>query len=51
MNEIFSGVFKEGKSLFTVNMVPGAKVYGEKLVKKKKNIVNGTRQEASLALR
>ena len=32
MNEIFSGVFREGKALFTVNKVPGAKVYGEKLV-------------------
>ncbi len=34
MKEIFSGIFSEGKSLFTVNSVPGKRVYGEKLVDK-----------------
>lgn len=32
MKEIFPGVFREGKSIFTANLVPGAKVYGERLV-------------------
>ena len=36
MNQIFPGIFKEGKNIFTVNLVPGTKVYGEKLVKKDK---------------
>ena len=36
MTQIFSGVFKEGKTLFTINLVPGTKVYGEKLIKKDK---------------
>jgi fibrillarin-like pre-rRNA processing protein len=31
--KIFPGVFKIGKKLFTENLVPGKKVYGEKLVK------------------
>ncbi|MBS3053954.1 MAG: fibrillarin-like rRNA/tRNA 2'-O-methyltransferase [Candidatus Aenigmarchaeota archaeon] len=34
MNEIFPGVFRDGKKLYTVNAAPGRKVYGEKLVKK-----------------
>jgi len=32
MKEIFPGVWKSGKELFTKNLVPGKKVYGEKLV-------------------
>jgi fibrillarin-like pre-rRNA processing protein len=32
MKEIFSGVSREGKSIFTTNLVPEAKVYGERLV-------------------
>lgn len=31
--EIFPGVWKEGKKLYTLNAVPGKRVYGEKLVK------------------
>ena len=33
MNEIFSGVWKEGNKLLTANMSPGKKVYTEQLVK------------------
>ncbi|MBI4170089.1 MAG: fibrillarin-like rRNA/tRNA 2'-O-methyltransferase [Candidatus Aenigmarchaeota archaeon] len=33
MKEVFPGVFKVGKKLYTVNMAPGKKVYGEKLVR------------------
>ena len=32
MNEKFDGVFTEGGNFFTINLVPGAKVYGEDLV-------------------
>ena len=32
MKEIFDGVFRDGKNLYTKNLVPGRKVYGEKLV-------------------
>ena len=35
MNEIFSGVFREGKKLYTINAVKGERVYGEKLLMKK----------------
>lgn len=31
MKEIFPGVFRSGKELFTVNLVPGKRVYGERL--------------------
>ncbi|MBI4019615.1 MAG: fibrillarin-like rRNA/tRNA 2'-O-methyltransferase [Candidatus Aenigmarchaeota archaeon] len=34
MNEIFPGVFRDGKKLYTINFAPGRKVYGEKLIKK-----------------
>ena len=34
MNEIFIGVFRDGKKLYTVNAALGRRVYGEKLVKK-----------------
>jgi len=34
MKQIFPGIFKEGRQLYTINLVPGKKVYGEKLVKK-----------------
>ncbi len=33
MKEIFPGVFKQEKELYTLNKTPGVKVYGEKLVK------------------
>lgn len=36
MKEIFPGIFKEGRELFTMNLVPGKRVYGERLVKKGK---------------
>ncbi len=32
MKEIFPGIFKSGRDLFTKNLIPGKKVYGEKLV-------------------
>ncbi len=35
MREIFEGIFREGKKLYTANLVPGKKVYGEELVKLK----------------
>lgn len=34
LREIFAGVFVEGGNFFTVNLVPGQKVYGEDLVTK-----------------
>jgi fibrillarin-like pre-rRNA processing protein len=33
MNQIFPGVFREGRFLYTLNAAPGFKVYGERLVK------------------
>ncbi len=33
MREIFPGVFKEGGRVYTRNLVPGHRVYGEKLLK------------------
>lgn len=36
MKEVFPGIFKDGKELFTVNLAPGKRVYGERLVKKGK---------------
>lgn len=32
MKEIFEGVFREGKNIHTINLSPGKRVYGEKLV-------------------
>lgn len=34
MKEIFNGVFKEGNRIYTINKVPGKRVYNEKLVRK-----------------
>lgn len=34
MKEIFPGVFRDGKDLFTVSLAPGKRVYGERIVKK-----------------
>jgi fibrillarin-like pre-rRNA processing protein len=34
MKQIFPGIFREGNKLYTINLVPGKKVYGEKLIKK-----------------
>ncbi|MEM7813550.1 MAG: fibrillarin-like rRNA/tRNA 2'-O-methyltransferase [Candidatus Aenigmatarchaeota archaeon] len=36
MEEMFSGIFREGKGLFTANLAPGKRVYGERLLKKGK---------------
>ena len=36
MKEIFPGVFKDGNRLYTNNLVPGVRVYGEKLVDNKR---------------
>ncbi len=36
MKQVFNGIFRDGNRLYTVNMVPGTSVYGEKLVKKDK---------------
>lgn len=33
MNELFPGVFKQGKKLYTVNAAPGKSVYGEQRIK------------------
>ncbi len=34
MKEIFAGIFKDGNRLYTKNLVPGKKVYGERLLGK-----------------
>lgn len=34
MKDVFPGVFKDGKSLYTISLSPGTRVYGEKIVKK-----------------
>lgn len=34
MKELFQGVFREGRKLYTINLLPGRRVYGERLVKK-----------------
>jgi len=34
MEQLFPGVWQEGDTLYTQNMVPGEQVYGEKLVKR-----------------
>jgi fibrillarin-like pre-rRNA processing protein len=35
MNEVFPGVFEEGGKLFTKNLLPGSRVYGEKILQDK----------------
>lgn len=32
MKEIFNGIFRDGNRLYTVNLIPGKKVYGERLI-------------------
>lgn len=55
MKEIFPGVFKDGNRLYTVNLTPGKRVYGEQLLGDKREwqpersklgaaIVNGLRE-------
>ncbi len=34
MKDIFPAIFKDGKSLYTISLSPGTRVYGEKIVKK-----------------
>ncbi|MDD3083467.1 MAG: fibrillarin-like rRNA/tRNA 2'-O-methyltransferase [Candidatus ainarchaeum sp.] len=34
MKELFEGVYSDGKNIFTKNLLPGKKVYGEKLIQK-----------------
>jgi len=36
MEEIFSGIFRDGKGLFTISIAPGKRVYNEHLVKRGK---------------
>ena len=36
MKEVFEGIFKSGKKLYTINLTPGVKVYGEGLLRKGK---------------
>lgn len=54
MKEIFPGVFREGKRLYTKNATPGASVYGEQLKKEKDDeyrewIVSRSKLAAALA--
>lgn len=37
MRQLFPDVFKKGKNIYTKNLLPGKKVYGEKLIKKDKD--------------
>ncbi len=53
MDQIFDCVFREGKRLFTKNLVPGKRVYGEELVKKGKEEFRSwdhTRSKAAAAI-
>jgi fibrillarin-like pre-rRNA processing protein len=34
MKEMTNGIYKDGREIFTVNAVPGSKVYGEQIIKK-----------------
>lgn len=49
MKEIFAGVFKEGKRLYTINLVSGFRVYGEKLLKKDREYREWVPQRSKLA--
>lgn len=49
MKEVFSGIFKDGRKLYTINLVPGARVYGEKLVKNDKEYREWVPQRSKLA--
>lgn len=60
MRQIFPGIYGDGNKLYTVNLVPGKRVYGEKLMNKEKEyrewdptrskmaaaIINGLREAA-----
>src|SRR3989344_1408452 len=49
MNQIFPGIFKEDNRLFTINLVPGTKVYGEKLIRKEKEYREWSAERSKLA--
>jgi len=36
MKQIFDGIFRDGNNVYTINLVPGTKVYNEHLLKKDK---------------
>ena len=33
IKEIFNGIYKNGRDIFTVSYAPGTRVYGEKIIK------------------
>lgn len=49
MNEIFLGVFRDGKKLYTINMTEGRRVYGEKLVRRDKEYREWSPERSKLA--
>jgi len=49
MKEIFPGVFKDGKILYTINLTPGIRIYGEKLIKKDVEFREWAAQRSKLA--
>ncbi|MBI2232455.1 MAG: fibrillarin-like rRNA/tRNA 2'-O-methyltransferase [Candidatus Aenigmarchaeota archaeon] len=49
MKEIFPGVFKDGKILYTINLTPGTRIYGEKLIKKDAEFREWAAQRSKLA--
>ena len=55
MKEIFNGVFRDGNRLYTINLMPGKKVYGERLVEKQTDAqqkdAKGVMQSASYTLK
>jgi fibrillarin-like pre-rRNA processing protein len=49
MKQIFPGIFREGNNLYTVNLVPGSSVYGEKLLKKDREYREWVPERSKLA--
>ena len=49
MKEIFPGIFKDGKILYTINLTPGTRIYGEKLIKKDVEFREWAAQRSKLA--
>ena len=49
MKEIFPGIFKDGKILYTINLTPGTRIYGEKLIKKDVEFREWEAQRSKLA--
>ncbi len=49
MKDIFPGIFKDGKILYTINLIPGTRVYGEKLIKKDSEYREWVPQRSKLA--